>query len=171
MRLKDLVHRSALRRGAGETEVGNASTQVFEVTDLLIPSGTDWHAGHAIGTFALPARTGMVVSLALDLASPLPATGEILAVEAWGPELDASQAAFTYGYLSTDELPGALRYRYGAVSSDLGTSWNTSHFVAVSAEPTTDDPGTVHVGFVTSGGTPPTEDITVVRARASFLVV
>lgn len=171
MLLKDLVWRSALRRGAGETEVGSLSPQVFEVTDLLIPEGTDWSAGHAIHSFALPARAGMVVSLALDIASPLPAAPERLVLAAWGPELDASHSTFTYGYLSTDELPGALRYRYGALVSDLGTSWNSNHFVGVSGEPTTDDPSPVYVGFQTAGGDPPSEDITVVRACASFLVI
>lgn len=57
MRLKDLVHRSALRnRAAGESVVGlpvGMDYRVFEVTGLTIPEGTDFTEPMEIGTFTL----------------------------------------------------------------------------------------------------------------------
>lgn len=71
-RLKDLVHRSALRtRFAGETEVGS-SAQVFEVEGLTIPAGTDWvfNAPLVLGTFQWPTPDqGVSVEAYMELST------------------------------------------------------------------------------------------------------
>lgn len=73
MRLKDLVYRSALRRGAGEHEVGlptGMGYQVFEVTNLTIPAGTDWsaHGGPSLGSFVISPHNMVQAKLSIEFA-------------------------------------------------------------------------------------------------------
>lgn len=165
-RLSEIFLRSAFRSGAdrslelssGSAESGSAA-QVFEVTDLLIPAGTDWSEGHEIGSFTVDAWIGGVMSSFLQVdgipadtlrwiaASPITeisSIGVIGVSNLWGNSFaDGQSLCFPRGF-SVDETPAASY--------------------------------TISVGFTTADGADPgtpaptTADITVVRARFAFLI-
>lgn len=158
MRLKDLVHRSALRnRSAGETEVG-FSPQVFEVTNLVIPAGTDWGDGtdglaHVLGTLsALGVGQGIAYSIYLELAAvPNPDAPSLQVVESRDDTFAQALAAQVFG-------------RFNGVDNGVEVPGSQQDVLAP-LPPTVD----WRVQIVTFG--PTTADITVVRARAAFLVI
>lgn len=138
-RLKDLVHRSALRnRSAGETEVGS-SAQTFEQTDFTIPAGTDWSAGHELATFAV--------------TSPLFIAGLWVAIEA--PLFAEDDVRLRIGQTFIQPFPNNPGLKDGIVA--------TSPLNAFFAD---DEPRPFVLDIWTSGVT--TEPIDVVSVYASF---
>lgn len=156
MQLRELVWRSALRsRAAGDVEVGGLSPQVFEVADLVIPSGTDWNVTpHVIGSFTAKI-TDMIrwrIYLEWDSNHPLDGVSLLIGDGNSGREAD----------LSGD---GAL---WVQVISDPNTDQAYSLFAApdTSAAPPAED--TFDVVLTTNPGT--TEDI-LVTARVVVEIV
>lgn len=156
-RLKDLVHRSALRtRSAGDSEVGlpiGMDYQVFEITDLTIPAGTDWSsAAHVFGSAVLPASGAVSWVRTLELA--------------------AAPGASTVT-LRCDGNGFALVTATSVTGTDL---WNerTTTFSSLAFADPADTEAAIHgpISFaaqiLTDG--PTAADITIVRARVAFLV-
>lgn len=160
-RLSDIFHRSAFRVGADRSKElsGDALTaEVFEVTDLFIPAGTDWSAGHVIGSFTVDGWIGGVISQSLQ-------------VDAVPADTLVWTAASPIAFLAS---VGAMR-----VGNSFGQSFveaQTMGFArAFSEDETPSESYTIQVGFVTADGADPntpaptTADITVVHARIAFL--
>lgn len=144
--LKDLVRRSAWRsRAAGEVEI---APQVFEVTDLFIPAGTDWSAGHEIGAVEQVTGQLCVATAFLSVA----AVGAALSLE-WREETSPVLGTFspmTGRYWSTDSFYGLIGDNdpSGAAPAPESLRWSAV--------------------LVTPGPTP--APITIVRATATLLV-
>lgn len=131
--------------------------QVFEVTDLLIPSGTDWSStGHLLGNLVVPSWASQIrfkLWLEVDVHGPL-----ILDVSS---SLDyGTSSTYTSTSLQGSDLWATSPDESGPF--DLVADYIASQFLT-STDPTSAPP-TVVIGLHT--GTPTAEDITVVRARA-----
>lgn len=143
----------------------NAAAQVFEVTNLTIPAGTNWSAGHELGTLTLDGQPGVLVATYLELAAtPV----DILQFAAFNV---LNYNTFDYS------VPATLGVQVALGGTDRWTGFigvenlddaNHGFGLGPKSAPAT-FPKTLHVGFITSG--PTTADIIVVRARAAFLVI
>jgi hypothetical protein len=139
--------------------------QVFEVTNLTIPAGTDWSdTPHAFDPVTLPVGRGAIIlSLDLELAAvPSPDLVDF-AINVEDPEVSISIVG---SILVGSDNPTTQRLsepRYAAAGVyprgvELLSSTATS-FVPIVWAANADFDG------------PTTADITIVRARASFLVI
>lgn len=151
-RLGDLFQRSAFRSGADRTlelaspsaESGSAA-QVYEVTDLLVPAGTDWSGSEFYALLPDTARdnpsAGLVQAVYLEIAEPL-ASGDALFIQ--GP-LDT----FALG----DEAIDPADVSVADTTTGTRTTGQTLLFAAITTNRAT------------------TADITIVRARVAFLAI
>lgn len=151
MRLKDLVYRSAVRRGAGETELA-APPQVFEVTNLFVPAGTNWlNAMHVIGSVPVGEWNCVTYGVGWTLAVN-DALGDLVIGIAYDPA-----------------NPGTSPVDSWTASS--GSGWNAGAVIDVARNMTgVEGDLTFYVGFWTPNGAT-SQDITVVSARAAFMVI
>lgn len=165
MLLKDLVWRSALRRGAGETEVSSFSPQVFEVTDLLIPAGTDWTtAAHQLGSLTVSypdALIAMRLYIELDETPDVLDSVDLVAIfDGWNPQADPALGDRPANP-SAGLGRGLVQGQKTAIEWEFG-NMNNLPTVTVGER-------TINIGISTGDVT--TADITVLRASAAFLVI
>lgn len=124
-KLRDIVWRSALRSRAADLDV--LSPQVFEVTDLLIPAGTDWSTvPHTIGEFTWPVGRAFILALSLEAASP-PAAGDEILIEVDTPDVGSTMG----GELRITSTSGLLLQNgavYGAPPHPDDDTWEVHLF-------------------------------------------
>jgi hypothetical protein len=171
---------------------GGSSAQVFEVSDLLIPSGTDWSGlGHALGSFEVDVAAGHAFKVFLEVDAPVGADDIFVTIS---DDPDYSQASamtevhvtgasdvwnlannlFIYGVenglLGAGPTAALADIQALGWYSELGTYFRTSNSGGSRAtHVSAGGPVTVYADLHTSG--PTAADITVVRARAAFLVI
>lgn len=138
---------------------GGSSAEVFEVTDLLIPSGTDWSEGHAVHTFDVAAGIeGLLVSVYIQLGgSPDPDVVEAYLRPFGGNSVEpgiGSDAPETVAVAPATWAGTAASHR---ASWPEGAEAEQFEFVILANNATYDGPTTA--------------DITVVRARVAFLMI
>lgn len=122
--------------------------QDIEVTNLLVPTGTDWvTVPHTIGEFDWPVGKGLILSLSLEVSAP-PAVGDQILFEVDTPDIGDTVG----GYLMVSSATG-LFVQTGAVFGGPPhpelTQWEAHLFTNRVL----------------------TAPITVVRARAAFLTI
>lgn len=139
-------------RGALQT-LEAATPQVFEVTDLLIPAGTNWSAVmHSLGVWTAPANglhSRVIASLTIELdGDPAPGDDVWIGMEKGGTAFDNyDDAVGQVGAGVGVNLPSSMRY---SGEYNIGI-WAANALSTVPA--------------------PTTAPIYVVRARAAFLAI
>lgn len=137
-------------------EVGS-SAEVFEVTDLLIPAGTDWrHEGHVLGQIELGPFAEVHASFSLALQDPPAGTEDIVLAAIDGADYGPASEWISVNIGNPDRFS---RYATATLVDD-----NVANAGAAVPGSTT-----LYVGLYTDHVI--TQDITVIRARAAFLVI
>lgn len=156
-------------RGALQ-ELAGGGPQIFEVTDLTIPAGTDLSAGYEIGTFSFASgEHSCVSSTYIEIASPV--SYEVLLAAADDLNWNTGQSVI-FPTTSVDVIPiGSLAARGHDFDDTILGNRN-----AVPAPPRFDPsvpptwPFVMHVG-ISSPSVDTPEPLHIVHARASFLVI
>lgn len=170
-----------------ESIIDQRLAQVFEVTDLLVPAGTDWsNLGHHFGQVTIVSGGSMFCSMVLVLDAPLDPEG---ADELWfaaasgGPDWATNSARYKI------ELPGITGTEVWGFSSTFVPIYNPNVANNALADDTEfrlnldpyqragggidfaapPEDAILDIGLWSNA--PFTSDITIVRARAAFLVI
>lgn len=128
--------------------------QIFEVTDLTIPAGTDWTVPHEIGRFTLEPHNGLQAFVSLEISEPIEVGTLIFGTISLGG---------TGGTVST----GGNNMRLIAAGGVLPTGEVEDAYGFWGDYAPPDDGVIVAFGMAD----PSVADIHVVRARAAFLVL
>lgn len=152
-RLGDILVRAAFKHQADrQLELGagggSSAAQVFEVRDLFIPSGTDWPENVIDTSIELPLAGGFLYSLYLELAA--------------APDVDQ--------ILLRASLPAGFSDNVAVAGADVQGATSNFDIALSTQDGSLDDPQVVSVILSTPSG-PTSAAITVVRARAAFLVI
>lgn len=159
MKLGDLVWRSALRkRQARDAEV---APYVFEVTDLTIPAGTLWRAEtHRLASVTLDEAQAIHWAFYLEIGAPLPAGHQL--------RLDLGDNANSHD--SIDLVSCAIAP--GAMVALVSTSDAIQILHDAAGQSAVSFIADLHLVVEGNGNDVPTSaPITIVRARAAFLVI
>jgi hypothetical protein len=148
-----------------EAGSGESGAIVFEVEDLLVPAGTDWSTdGHVLGTVDVEAGQFVIGTFYLELEA-LPQSDDEIGLAEWPTPGEAYNSNdFGVSLSAANDSPVVRLWKTGnlvpATNMLLGGADDQS---------SPGSAGSVTVGLYSAG--PTSEDITVVRARASFLLL
>jgi hypothetical protein len=146
-------------------DLAGTAAQVFEVTDLTIPAGTNWSfvngTPHVLGTISIPSYKLHGMSLYIEQAVTPTDAGGLDDLSLGVYSTTTSEGVTSTGTSNTNRW--AERSHWANVLD--------SDFITVS--PTVAPPAEVsyEIRLYTSNAGVPPADITVVRARASFQVI
>jgi hypothetical protein len=147
---------------------GGSSAQVFAVSDLTIPAGTDWSTtGHVLGTVDLDPGASTLFTLYLELSAPL-TDGDVIYIGEWPTPGNASGSNDYSVRIGSADTPKVVSQMFGwrnLPNLGLNPGVNASETRTTITAPG----GTQQVGLFNDGAS--THDITVVHARAVFLIL
>jgi hypothetical protein len=145
--------------------------QVFEVTNRLIPAGTDWFSnGLVLGSVTLPAGAGALADLWFEVSAPLTGRDQLVLADATPGDVWNTAGWSVYLGYSPGGSPELETY-----TSLIETGNGDNHLGNFNLRELRHPPHGFRQRaerFFAIGTNGPTHaDITIVRARAAFLVI